>query len=506
MMKSASRTAWYTPHFKGKKITVMGLGVLGRGVGDIAFLADQGAHLLVTDVKSEEFLAGSLAKLKKYADIKYRIGSHDKKDFSASAADMILKAASVPLDSEFVLNAEAENVPIEMSAALLVDLAKKQFGDSVTVIGITGTRGKSTTTSLIAHILKSAIADKKIHGHVHLAGNVRGVSNLPLLKKIKKGDYIVAELDSWQLQGFGTKKISPDIAVFTSFLDDHLNYYKGDRELYFNDKTHIFRALGASVSASSRSGLFASPQAAKEIRKRFPKQKMIIGSSGSWADDFKTVLIGEHNMQNIRLAALVAEACGISRPAIKKALGTALSEPGRLEYAGKIGSLHVYDDNNATSPDAVVAALDSLHKKYEKSGKKSPTNDIHIQLIMGGADKHLDLGKLRKSLSKFHPALTLIGGTGTDRLLKEMHAGKSAKKLAATESETKPFDNFTAALESAFASAQAAKTKSGAKAKNKIVILSPGFASFGMFKNEYDREDQFKAFIKKRIKKSKATK
>ncbi len=491
-LSAGQKSAWYTPYFKDKKITVMGLGVLGRGVGDIAFLAEQGAHLLVTDVKSEEFLAGSLAKLKKYRDIKYRIGKHDKKDFASSSADLILKSASVPLDSEFILHAQSKKVPIEMSAALVTSLIKEHFGDSVTVIGITGTRGKSTTTSLIAHILKNA--GKK----VHLAGNVRGVSNLPLLKKIKKGDYVVAELDSWQLQGFGTKKISPDFAVFTSFLDDHLNYYKGDRELYFNDKAHIFRSLSGT---NAQQKLFASPQAAKEIRKRYPKQNMIVGSAGAWADDFKTALIGEHNMQNIRLAALVAARCGISLHAIKKALGMALPEPGRLEYVSKIGDLHIYDDNNATSPDAVVAALDSLHQKYNKPG-----HTPHIQLIMGGADKHLDLAKLRRSLSKFHPALTLIGGTGTERLLKEMNAGKSARQLAMAESETRPFDNFQAALEHAFASAAAAKTKSGARIKNKIVVLSPGFASFGMFKNEYDREDQFKAFIKNLTKKTKAAK
>lgn len=482
--KVNKKPAWYAPYFKDKKITVMGLGVLGRGVGDIAFLAEQGAHLLVTDVKSEEFLAGSLAQLKKFSDIKYRIGKHDKKDFSASAADMILKAASVPLDSEFVLYAQSQKVPIEMSAALMADLVKRRFGDSVTVIGITGTRGKSTTTSLIAHLLKSA--GKK----VRLAGNVRGVSNLPLLKKIRKGDFIVAELDSWQLQGFGSKGVSPDIAVFTSFLDDHLNYYKGDRELYFNDKAHIFRNLKSektdikSSSNFARNGacagmLFASPQAAQQIRKRFPKQRMVVGNAGAWADDFKTSLIGEHNMQNIRLAALVAEACGIDRSAIKKALRMASAEPGRLEYLGKIKGRHVYDDNNATSPDAVVAALDSLHKTYQKP---------HIQLIIGGADKHLDLGRLRKALSTYNPTLTLIGGTGTERLLKEMHAGKSAKSQQAVP---RSFDSFNEALESAFAESK------GSKAKDRIVILSPGFASFGMFKNEYDREDQFKAFIKK---------
>ena len=205
----------------------MGLGLLGRGVGDTLFLAECGADLIVTDLKTKEQLASSLKILSKYKNITYRLGEHNLEDFRDR--DMILKAAGVPLDSIYIAEARNNKIPVEMSASLFDKLA------GIKIIGVTGTRGKSTVTHLIAQILKQD--NKKIL----LGGNVRGVSTLQLLKKVKKDSIALFELDSWQLQGFGDAKISPNISIFTTFLDDHLNYYKGNRELYFNDKANIFK-------------------------------------------------------------------------------------------------------------------------------------------------------------------------------------------------------------------------------------------------------------------------
>jgi len=206
--------------FKGKKITMMGLGLLGRGVGDAAFLAECGAEVLVTDLKSKNELKSSLQKLRKYNHIKYILGRHRLEDFKNT--DLILKSAGVPLDSIYIKEARKHKIPVEMSAALFAKFS------GIPMLGVTGTRGKSTVTHLIAHILKSA--GKKII----LGGNVRGVSNLQLLKDTKGTDMSVFELDSWQLQGFGDMQLSPDIAVFTNFMQDHMNYYGGDMEKYFS--------------------------------------------------------------------------------------------------------------------------------------------------------------------------------------------------------------------------------------------------------------------------------
>ena len=451
------KQAWYTHYFQGKKVTAMGLGLLGRGVGDVLFLAKHGAKVLVTDIKTKAALGSSIAKLAKAKNITYALGGHKVQDFENK--DFILKAASVPLDSLYINHAKEKIIPIEMSAALVVGLLKEHFGDSITVIGITGTRGKSTTTSLIANLLTSA-------GYrVHLGGNVRGISNFPLLEQVKAGDYIVMELDSWQLQGFGEKKISPDIAVFTSFLDDHLNYYKNDRELYFNDKSYIFQFLKKS---SFHNILVASPQATREIKKRFKSQKIISSSTAAWTDTCRSNFIGNHNKENIRLATVVSERCGVARGVIKKALRIIPPEAGRLELAATINGIFVYDDNNATSPDAVIVALEAIKQNYPKA---------HVHLVMGGADKFLDLKKMITAIKKHKPNVFLLAGSGTDRFLSEANFKESVV----------PFSIFKEAVVCAFTSAR----------KDDVVVLSPGFASFGMFTNEYDREDQFKKIIKR---------
>jgi UDP-N-acetylmuramoylalanine--D-glutamate ligase len=134
--------------FKGKKITVMGLGILGRGVGDALFLAECGADLTITDLKTKTQLKESLVKLKKFKNIKYTLGEHNLEDFRNK--DMILKLAGVPLDSVYIAEARGNKIPIEMSATLFA-----KFSD-IPMIAVTGTRGKSTVTHLIDYILKKA--------------------------------------------------------------------------------------------------------------------------------------------------------------------------------------------------------------------------------------------------------------------------------------------------------------------------------------------------------------
>src|SRR3989338_10565422 len=223
--------------FKGKKVTQMGLGLLGRGVGDADFLARYGAEVLVTDLNSEKELALSLKKLRKYSQIKFVLGGHKLEDFRNK--DFILKAAGVPLNSHYIAEARKNKIPIEMDASLFFKLMPK----GVTFIGITGTRGKTTTAYLIYEILKLVLQQSSVRpkSRAFLAGNIKDTATLPLLEKVRAGDFVVAELDSWQLQGFGDSRISPHIAVFTTFLPDHLNYYGGDMGKYFADKANIFK-------------------------------------------------------------------------------------------------------------------------------------------------------------------------------------------------------------------------------------------------------------------------
>lgn len=442
----------YKQYFKGKKITVMGLGVLGRGVGDTAFLSEMGAELIVTDLKTEADLKKSLDELKGYENITYVLGEHRLEDFTDR--DMILKAAGVPLDSPYIEAARAHNVPIKMSASLVAELTP------ATIICITGSRGKSSVTHLVYHILKEALRQSSGQAGrgVFLGGNVRGIATLPVLREAKKGDYIVMELDSWQLQGFGEAHVSPHIAVFTTFYPDHMNYYKGDMQTYFGDKAHIYKYQ------TKDDILITTSQVEGEIKKY---DKRSIASKRIIAGPFNTdnpSLIGDHNKLNTGCAAEVARVLGIPASVIQKAIDSFPGVEGRLQFVREIDGVKIYNDNNATTPTATHVALEAL----------DPQGKQNILLICGGTDKGLPDVKtgIREAVHKHAKRVFFLSGTGTDRV-------------------KGPEDTVYDSLREAVTAAR------GAAVTGDIILFSPAFASFGMFKNEYDRNDQFLDIIQK---------
>jgi UDP-N-acetylmuramoylalanine--D-glutamate ligase len=433
-------------YFKGKKITVMGLGLLGRGVGDARYLAECGAELVVTDLKTREQLVESVEQLGSFPHITFVLGEHRLEDFSQ--CDLVLKAAGVPIDSPYIAEAKKNNIPVRMSADLFVELS------GVTCIGVTGTRGKSTVTHMVHEILKAA--GKK----VVLGGNVRGVSTLALLKEVTPEHSAVLELDSWQLQGFGEARLSPEIAVFTTLYADHLNYYKDDPEAYLADKANIF------LYQKPDNSLILGKQCAPTIIDRYGE---MIESQVAIVDELKlpdtwTLRIpGMHNRYNAALALAAARALTIDDSVSRKALESFSGVPGRLELIAEKKGIKVYNDTTATTPEATLAALRALD-----SGEKN------IVLIMGGADKALDMNKLLYEIPNHAKRVILLSGTGTNRVL-EFLPGASV------------FDDLGNAVHEAFSAAS----------PGDIILFSPAFASFGMFKNEYDRGDQFNATVEK---------
>jgi UDP-N-acetylmuramoylalanine--D-glutamate ligase len=442
----------YKEYFKNKRVIMMGLGLLGRGIGVAKFLAKHGAELLITDLKTEQQLTSSLKQLKKFKNIKYILGQHRLEDFYQS--DMLIKAANVPLDSIYLAEARKNNIPIEMDASLFAKFTNAK------IIGITGTRGKSTVTKMIYHGLKKYY--KK--GNVFLGGNIRGLATLPSLEKAKDNDVVVLELDSWQLQGFGESKISPHIAVFTTFMNDHMNYYKNDMQRYFDDKAEIFKYQ------TEKDFLIISEQAMVQIKKRFSynkiKSKITIVNEDA-IRNLKTKLIGEHNKTNIALAVEVFKIMKLNQKQIKQAIATYPGEPGRLEMILKKNGITYYNDSNATTPDACIAALNSLDK-----------NKKNIVLICGGADKELKFNDMLRVIVSAVKNVVFIQGTATDKILNVLP--ENFPKYVVVDSMLK-------AIQEAHGSAK----------KGDIILLSPGAASFGVFKNEYDRSDQFVKYVKK---------
>lgn len=466
--KKLTRMQNYKQQFKGKKITIMGLGILGRGVGYTKFLAECEADLIVTDLKTKEQIATSLKTLSKFKNIKFVLGEHRLEDFRNR--DMIIKSAGVPLDSIYIKEAKKNGIPIEMDVSLFTKCAPE-----VMIIGVTGTRGKSMTTTLIYEILKAnAYSIKTMDGqgknlkrNIYIGGNLRGVATLPLLKKVKKGDIVVCELDSWQLQGFACLPsrgsrwseanlpaqagMSPHISVFTSFMPDHMNYYKNNMKKYFDNKANIFKYQKKDDI------LIVRPDMERLIPKNIKSKLIVVNTKET--ESLKFNVPGIHHRGNMACAVEVAKQLNIPTSKIKKVIEKFKDLEGRLQLLKTYKGIKIYNDNNATTPEATIAGIETL-----KSDKKN------IVLICGGSDKKLPMNNFVKAVNKNCKAIVTIPGTGTNKL--------ERLKIKVDSHKTKDLNK---------AVREAVKLAK----KGNIILFSPAFASFGMFNNEYERNDLF---------------
>lgn len=442
-------------YFTGKKVTLMRIGLLGRGVGDAAYLARAGAEVLVVDSAPQEVMQPSVDALKGVPNISFKFGPYDLADFRD--CDLVLKGSGTPLDAPEIAEARAHGVPVRMSADLFAELS------GVPAIGITGTRGKSTTTHMIASILEAAGKE------VLLGGNVRGVSTLALLDAVnpEKDQVAVLELDSWQLQGFGEAKLSPHISVFTTFFPDHLNYYHGDLDAYLADKANIF------LNQMPDDLLILGSQCAGVIQDKY--QERFGGRFEVWGEadlpkEWKLKIPGAHNRYDAALALAAARAYGVADEDARRGLESFGGVKGRLEFVAEKGGVKVYNDNNSTTPDATIVGLRAVGTE----GKRT------VVLIMGGDEKHLDMDALIEEIPRWCSKVVLFKERGTDRVRDEVFA------LAAQGVEVFEEEGLEATVRRAFLVATSGET----------ILYSPAFSSFGKyFKNEYDRGDQFDALV-----------
>lgn len=430
--------------FTGKKILIVGLGLQGGGVGLVKFFSKLGAKVTATDLKSEEQLAQSIEILKLY-QVNYRLNGHKKDDFLT--ADYIFKGPSVPWDLPELIAAEQKKIPIEMEASFFASFCP------ASIVGITGTRGKTTTASMIYESL----------GHttdsVYLAGNVSGTSTIELLYKVKSGDLVILELSSWQLSGFHRKKLSPHIAVFTNFYPDHLNYYQTE-DKYFFDKSAIFAYQQKSDY------LIANSQLLNKLES-FNVQSTICYFS---AKDFPTPLTylrGEHNQENAAAALLVNEVLGKDRGESIRKICAFKGIPFRQEIIKKKTEVIFVNDSTSTTPVSVTKALDTFV-------------DGKIVLILGGNSKRLPFDNLINKLG-VADYIVLLKGSFTDEIINYL-TEKFQTKI------TQPYDNLKVAVEVAYKIANSFNQKT-------YVLFSPGATSFAMFNNEFDRGKQFNKIV-----------
>ncbi len=454
-----------------KRVLVFGLGVHGGGVGVARWLVKQGARVTVTDLKRAEELQTALDALRGLP-IEYVLGEHREQDFLN--ADLIVRNPAVPRESRWLTLAREHNIPVEMEISLFVERLPR---GAAQVIGITGTKGKTTTTLMTGAILQRA------NPKTVIAGNLR-VSALELLDQIDADTPVVLELSSWQLEAFPPHKISPHLAAITNIFPDHLNRYR-DLEDYAQAKCIIFRhqqpgdyivlnldnriltrlprALGrvvwTSVTRPLREGAYREGEWLV-WRWEGATQKIVR------VNDLRVT--GQHNLANALTAMALASLWGATPEQIARALVEFRGVEHRQEVVRELDGVRYINDTTATAPAATIAAIETF----------APTAR-GVVLIAGGADKSLDFSDLARVLVQRVRAIILLEGSATDKLARALeHAGGSALVVGR-------FDDFERAIK---------KSREIAH-DGEIVLLSPACASFGMFANEFERGALFKEIV-----------
>lgn len=409
-------------NIKSSKIAILGYGLEGRDAE--RYFKDLGDSVTILDKKFDE----------KYLD-------------SLNKFDVIVRSPGIYRFLPEIINAEKEGVEITSSLKIFFDKCPAK------IIGVTGTKGKGTTSTLIYEILKNAGKD------VYLVGNI-GKPYLELLPKLTKDSLVVMELSSFQLIDL-TK--SPHIAVVLNITLDHMDWHK-DKEEYVNAKKNIVRYQTVSDLAIINSE-YDVPKSFLELT----KGKVILFNKSKLENKYKDRLLlrGEHNLENIAAAVTVSKVLKIKEDIIIKTIQGFKGLEHRLELVREVGGVTFYNDSFATGPQPTIAAIKSFTE---------PTT-----LILGGSDKGLDYEELAQEIVKNKQVkkAIIIGFVGP-QIIKSLN--KEGFRGSIINLKQKSMSKI---VENAFRN-----TPSGG-----IVLLSPAAASFDMFEDYKDRGNQFKKAV-----------
>lgn len=453
--------------FQGKRVTVMGLGTRAGGLGVARFLAEQGAIVTVTDGKTEAELADTLVELRDFP-IQFALGGHQNRHFTPEGADLIVRNPAVRRWSPYLALARESGVPIEMEMSIFLQ------SSPAPVIGITGTKGKTSTSTLTGAILRAWRSETVI------AGNM-GVSAVAYLSELDADTPVVLEISNWQLEAMDERQVGPTIAVLTNIHEDHLDTYDGFDD-YANTKRSIARHLAPEDTLIVNRDNAEAWRAVEQTRARIVSFGSLRPDQyGFWLEDrvvcWKTidssgcvelpdrfVYQGGHQRLNAAAAIAAALARGAGEEAIRTGLDAYQGAPNRNELVAEIGGVLYVNDTAATAPAAAIAALDAY-----------PGRRVHV--IAGGFDKKLALNSLGSALAAKAASVLLLDGTATPLLMKAI-AVSGGSWLG-------PYDSMQAAVETGAELARAGD----------VVLLSPGCASFGLFRDEFDRGDKFREAV-----------
>ncbi len=447
------------------KVTVMGLGLNGGGLASARYFARRGARVTVTDLRAAEKLQESIDRLSGLP-VRYVLERHDEQDFTG--ADLVIKNPAVPPASAFLQAARSRGVPVETDLSIFLSLAKNP------IIGVTGSKGKSTTASAIAFGLA------RVDPGTVLAGNIT-VSPLDFLDTLDPRSPVVLELSSWQLGDLrGRRILAPVIAAFTVILPDHLDRYRG-MEDYIADKRVLLEGQTPEQKAVFNLDDPWQSDFPRQSRAKpffYSASRLPDGLHGAWlageqgvTSAGKTILSkrrlpGTHNAVNLLSAGLVMQLYGVKAEVIPKALAEFPGIEHRLEMFREWRGIRFYNDSAATIPHATVQALKAVEEP--------------VVLIMGGTDKNIDFSPLAE-VARLPRAIVLLEGSATEKirvLLQQQEVSSSG-----------PFPDLAAAVDAAIERAREGPEPAA-------VLFSPGCTSFGMFRNEFDRGTRFKETVR----------
>jgi UDP-N-acetylmuramoylalanine--D-glutamate ligase len=446
----------------GKKVLVVGLA--RTGVATALFCAERGAHVTATEERPEAQLREMAVKLRA-AGVTLELGGHRPQTFVEQ--DLIVPSPGVPPTMPALAAAHAIGVPVWSEIELAWRFLRGRL------ICITGSNGKTTTTSLIGHILETAGLP------VQVAGNI----GTPLISRVdisSDASFTVVEASSFQLElisGF-----RPDIGILLNVTPDHLDRH-GSIEAYGAAKARLFENQTENDAAVINADDAVAAQYAPTGPRVFWFSRLKRVASGCYlrgdeivfrCDSAESILLerkiiglrGNHNLENVLAAAATARLAGVEPAAISEGIRTFAGVEHRIEYVATISGVDYFNDSKATNVDATLKALDAF------SG--------NVLVILGGKDKGSDFGILRQALRN-QARMALLIGSAAEKIESQL-----AGVIPVERAET-----MAGALEIASRRAQPGDT----------VLLAPACASFDQFDNYEHRGRVFKQLVRELEKK-----
>ncbi len=416
------------------------IALLGLGKENASFLK----YLKKHKIKGQITICDFRENIKKIKGLKYKLGDSFNKGLENF--DHLFRSPGWPLSCPGIIKAKKAGVNISSPMNAFLSLLKTK-----NTIGVTGTKGKGTTATLITDILK---VNKNT---VYLGGNI-GTAPFDFIDKIKKNDFVVLELSSFQLEDL---RIGPKYAIITNFFKDHQQAADPNNPNYHSSLEKYWQAKLQIINQPDNQYLIANYKLRNKLKKI--KDRKIEYFSET---ELKHNLRGNYNLENIAAAEKLAEILKIKKEVLVRAVLNFKNLEHRLELVKTQNGISYFNNSFSTNVNSTVLDLKSFKK--------------NIILIAGGSDKGDDFKLLAQEILKRVKYLILLPGKGSERIKKELNNLNYQKKKKAQSM------------------LEAVNLAKGKAEKGDAVLLSTACASFGIFKNYKERGDLFKKYVRKK--------